>query len=220
MESLMEAKNGRASDQAYSIIKDAILKGKLKPGEKLNKRSMATLCGVSIIPVIDALNRLESEGLVESNPYTGSRVITIDDQWVSDYYILREAIEVQIVRILSFTMGLSDAEPLLRTAEKIDNMAGKPDKFTEFNELHYGFHLGLAKMTGSQSLVEEMKRFHLFSFLVRSEAAYTAMDDMVRTQNYSHQDIIQSILKRNPEEAQKIMRLHIYRSKLDRPYWV
>jgi DNA-binding GntR family transcriptional regulator len=220
MKLLLEAKNGRASDQAYDIIKNAILEGKLKPGEKLNKRSMAALCGVSIIPVIDALNRLENEGLVNSNPYTGSRVITIDDKWISDYYILREAIEVQIVRILSFTMGLSEAEPLLRVAEKIDNMAGKPDKFSEYNELHYDFHLGLATMTGSQGLVEEIKRFHLFSFLVRTEAAYTAMDEMVRIQNYSHQDIIQGILKRNPEEAQKIMRFHIYRSKLDRPYWV
>ncbi|GHV40365.1 hypothetical protein AGMMS49546_14130 [Spirochaetia bacterium] len=51
----------RASDIAYAGIKKAIIKRRFSPGERLGKRAMASLCGVSIIPVIDALNRLESE---------------------------------------------------------------------------------------------------------------------------------------------------------------
>lgn len=57
-----------AADVAYDIIKDKILSGELKPGMKLSKRKMARLAGVSVIPVIEALNRLEADWLVESKP--------------------------------------------------------------------------------------------------------------------------------------------------------
>ena len=56
-----------AVDVAYDIIKDKILSGELKPGMKLSKRKMAEITGVSVIPVIEALNRLEADWLVESS---------------------------------------------------------------------------------------------------------------------------------------------------------
>ncbi|MDR1903698.1 MAG: GntR family transcriptional regulator [Treponema sp.] len=216
-----KSKNSRVSDQAYTIIKQAILEGRLKPGEKLKKRAMAALCGVSIIPVIDALSRLESEGLVESNPYTGSRVVCINDQWMADLFILREAIEVQIVRILCYTIGLPAAEALRGMARKIDHAAGRPDKDPKYDELHYEFHFRLAKETGSRGLVDEVEHLQFFTLLSRSEKNYTGLDSSLISQQYSHEDIITAILKRNPDEAQNIMRNHIYRSRvIEKPYWV
>ncbi|MDR2094284.1 MAG: GntR family transcriptional regulator [Treponema sp.] len=216
-----KSKNSRVSDQAYTVIKRAILEGRLKPGEKLKKREMASLCGVSIIPVIDALSRLESEGLVESNPYTGSRVVCINDQWMTDLFILREAVEVQIVRILCYTIGLPEAEALRSMAQKIDQAAGCPDKYPEYDELHYEFHFRMARETGSKGLVNEMEHLQLFTLLSKSEQNYTSLDSSLISQQYSHEDIITAILKRSPDEAQAIMRNHIYRSRvIEKPYWV
>jgi len=214
-------KNQRASDQAYNIIKKAILDGQLRPGEKLGKRTMAALCKVSITPVIDALNKLESEGFVESNPYNSSRVVSLDEKRTADMYILREAIEVQIVRMLCFTIGLEEAEKLCELAKKIDSMAGNPDKSPEYDELHYKFHMHLAQSTGSRNLTEGMENLHLFSLLAKSEKSYTALEGSLLTQNFSHEDIIMNIIKRNPEEAERIVRNHVYRSRIiPPPYWI
>ena len=211
----------RASDQAYKIIKKAILEGQLKPGEKLGKRSMAALCKVSIIPIVDALNRLEIEGLVESSPYNSSRVVCLDEKRLADMYILREAIEVQIVRMLCFTIGLKEAEELQELAKRIDSMAGNPDKSPDYDELHYQFHMRLAQSTGSRNLMEEMENLHLFSLLVKSEIIYTGLDRSLLTQDYSHEDIIVAILRRRPEDAERIVRNHVYRSLIiSPPYWV
>ena len=216
-----EHKNGRASDQAYTIIKKEILEGRLKPGEKLGKRSMAALCKVSIIPVIDALNRLESEGFVESSPYGSSRVVNFDEKRMADLYILREAIEVQIVRILCFTIGAEEAEKLRSLAKKIDSMAGRPNKSPDYDDLHYQFHLRLAQATGSRNLLEGIENLHLFSLLVRSEIIYTSLEDSPSSEEYSHEDIIIAILKRNPEDAERIVRRHVYRSRIiPPPYWI
>jgi DNA-binding GntR family transcriptional regulator len=216
-----ECKNPRASDEAYRIIKKAIIERKLKSGEKLGKRAMAELCGTSIIPIIDALNRLEGEGLVESNPYTGSRVVSINNEKIADMYILREAIDVQIVRILCYTIGTSDAQPLLQMAKEIDQMAGKSEKDTNYDQMHYQFHLSLARLTGSKALLDEMERLQFFSLFVHAEMNYTSLEKTEEIMVASHEDIITSILKRDPEEAQSIMRKHIYRSGVVKtPYWV
>jgi DNA-binding GntR family transcriptional regulator len=215
-----EPKNTRASDQAYRVIKREILEGKLKPGEKLGKRSMAALCSVSIIPVIDALNRLENEGFVESTPYGSSRVVNFDGR-LADLYILREAIEVQIVRILCFTIGSEEAEKLRSLAIKIDSMAGQSDKTPDYDDLHYQFHIRLAKATGSKNLLDEIENIHIFSLLAKAEILYTTLGNSVPSNEYSHEDIIMAILKRNPEDAERIIRRHIYRSKIiQAPYWI
>jgi DNA-binding GntR family transcriptional regulator len=218
---MSKVKNPRASDEAYRIIKKAIIEGKLHSGEKLGKRAMAELCGTSIIPVIDALNWLEAEGLVESNPYTGSRVVGIDSEKIADLFVLREAIEVQIVRILCYTIGVSDAEPLLELARDIDKMAGLEEKDGRYDEMHYNFHHSLARLTGSKLLLGEIERLEFFSLLVNSEVSYTAREKTDELKAASHEDIITAILKRNPVEAQDIMRFHIYRSgTVKMPYWV
>ena len=214
-------KNTRASDQAYAIIKNGIMAGRFKPGEKLGKRSMAALCKVSVIPVIDALNRLENEGFVESSPYGSSRVVSLDEWRLKDMYVLREAIEVQIVRILCFTIGAEEAEKLLDLAKKIDSMAGRRDKSPDYDDLHYQFHIRLAQASGSRNLLEAIENLHLFPLLAKSEISYTALEDSIPPEDYSHEDIVRAILKRSPEEAERIVRNHVYRSKIIQPpYWI
>ena len=214
-------KNIRASDQAYTIIKTSILKGRLKPGEKLGKRSMAALCKVSITPIIDALNRLETEGFVESTPYNSSKVVSLNEQRLADVYVLREAIEAQIVRMLCFTISLEEAKKLRELAVKIDSLAGNPDKSPDYDEMHYKFHIQLAQDSGSKNLVDQMESLHIFSLLAQSEMSYTSLDRDLLIQDYSHEDIINAILKRNPEEAERIVRNHVYRSRvIPPPYWI
>ena len=216
-----EQKNIRASDQAYTIIKNAILEGRLKAGEKLGKRAMAALCKVSVTPVIDALNRLENEGFVESAPYGSSRVVNLDERRLADIYVLREAIEVQIARILCFTIGAEEAEKLLCLAKKIDALAGHADKPLEYDGLHYQFHVQLARASGSRNLLEGMENLHLFSLLAKAETSYTAIEDSLLPRDFSHEDIIMAILRRNPEEAERIVRHHVYRSLIiPPPYWI
>jgi DNA-binding GntR family transcriptional regulator len=218
---MTKPKNIRASDLAYKIIKKAILEHQFKAGEKLGKQAMAKLCGLSVIPVIDALNRLEGEGLVESNPYTGARVAAVNEERFMDTFIFREAIEAQVVRILCFKMGLAELKILYDTAKTIDAMVGQQDKIPIFDELHYQFHFELAKNAGSKKLMAELERLELFSLLAGTEQSYTSnLENQHLSKEYSHADIITAIMKRDPEEAQRVMRRHIYRPIAEPPCWV
>lgn len=210
----------RASDIAYQKIKNSILEHKLKPGEKLGKRDMAAYCGVSTIPVIEALGRLESEGFIESSPYTGSRVVIMNKNRKTDLLILRESIEVQIVRILCFSLGLDTGQLFLQEAKEIDKLSGLQKNDEDYNTKHYNFHMGLAKATKSDSLIKELKKIQLFSLLEEGELKYSSIPHPNKDL-YTHEDIISSILRRNTIDAETIMRKHIYRSQVvEKPYWV
>ena len=54
------------ADKAYAAIRDDILRGELRPGTTLSRRRLARHLGMSVIPVNDALRRLQGDGLVES----------------------------------------------------------------------------------------------------------------------------------------------------------
>src|SRR5512143_4178650 len=90
-----------SAQRAYEIITEGILTNALKPGQKLTRKAMADLTGVSTISVMEALHMLEREGLVESRPHYGSQVIRMTPTVMKDRYELREAIECHVVRILS-----------------------------------------------------------------------------------------------------------------------
>ena len=62
------------ADEAYLAIRDEILRGQLGPGTPLSRRRLARQLDMSVLPVSDALKRLEEDGLVETRARAGTRV--------------------------------------------------------------------------------------------------------------------------------------------------
>ena len=89
------------SEHAYLLIRERILKGEIPLGGALSRRKLASELGVSLLPVAEALQRLENEGLVESQPRVGTRVCLPTAQDIRDRYEIREALESQAARATS-----------------------------------------------------------------------------------------------------------------------
>jgi DNA-binding GntR family transcriptional regulator len=81
------------ADEAYLAIRDEILRGQLRPGMPLSRRRLAKQLGMSVLPVSDALRKLEEDGLVESRARAGTRVRVPSETDVRELYELREALE-------------------------------------------------------------------------------------------------------------------------------
>ena len=117
-----EASFQTASDIAYKIISRKILDGEFPPGMKLSRRKMAEATGVSVIPVIEALKKLEDDRLVESKPQWGSFVTVPTLEKVRQSYQLREAIECQSARYLAEHMTAEQEAVLYALAEELDTV--------------------------------------------------------------------------------------------------
>ena len=83
------------SDNLFSTIKDDILTGKLKSGEKLTEKVICNQYSISRTPVREALQKLEMEGLVESIPNRGFFVLGLTVRDYEDMFTLRKLYEIQ-----------------------------------------------------------------------------------------------------------------------------
>jgi DNA-binding GntR family transcriptional regulator len=200
-----------AADYAYTMICERILNGELKPGQRLTRKDMAELTGVSIIPVIDALHRLESEGLVESLPYVGSRVINLTAETKRDRYALRLAAESQIARMIAGGRLREDVKyGLIEQAKIIDTQLLINDMDKTTWEMHYDFHSGLARLTGCPSLVDAMRRDHLFMLLEWQELSHWQPEnDHPDSDALSHVWLLEELLSGEPGRAELAARRHI-----------
>ena len=201
-----------SGETAYNTIAEKIISGDLPPGEKLSVRAMAELTGVSTIPVIEALQRLEYEGLVESFPHWGSRVVALTPETIRDRNALREAVECQAVRIVA-EMDLSKEEQLRLNSlvTQLDSLPRSLEQGNPFWSRHYEFHMELAKLTGCFSLERALHNVSLFHLLQRNILAKEAM--LTDIPNDLHLRIVEAILKKKPDEAERTMREHIRLSR-------
>ncbi len=203
-----------AANFAYDIICRKIIGGELPQGAKLSRRKMAKLTGVSILPVIEALHRLEDEGLVESFPYFGSKVIQLTAETIADRFALREAVECQVARILARHLAHELETRLLYHARELDATSRAPEQEDTFWERHYRFHLTLAQATGRPSLEKALHRINLFQILQRSVSTQKLTKTPIPAD--IHMQIMDGIASRDPDAAEKAMRDHLHFSGLIR----
>lgn len=199
------------ADRAYNIICDGIINGELKPGEKLSRRRMASLTGVSIIPVVEALHRLENEGLVESRPHWGSRVVELTPETMRDRVALRESIECQVARMLCGRLTPLEQEELETAAAEIDQLSLRRDEGPYWERHHY-FHLRMAELTGCQSLIDALHRINMFTLLQQAETRARNVPDAIPPDN--HRRIVRALKGNDPTAVEEEMRAHIYQSRL------
>ena len=202
--------NKSATECAYEVIRNAILRGDLAPGQRLTVRATAELTGTSVIPVIQALHRLEEEGLVESFPRWGSRVITLDRETIRDHYLLREAVECQVARILARQMTAFQASELRSMAGELDRLLLVDPEADALWDLDYKLHLTMAEFTGSKALGKALSRINLFRLLqtVRERVSMKLAnlpDDL-------HRRLVDALTSGDQGRAEQAMREHIYLS--------
>jgi DNA-binding GntR family transcriptional regulator len=82
-----------AHETVYRTLRGNIAAGKLRPGSRLVQRQLAQQMGTSTIPVIDALRRLEGEGLLVTTPGIGTHVRGWQPHEVEEVYLLRASLE-------------------------------------------------------------------------------------------------------------------------------
>lgn len=96
------------AEYAYRSLHQKILRGELKPGERLRINELTKQLGISNSPVIEAMRRLEQDGLVESRPNAGVRVQRWSAEDITSAILTREALEGIAARL--FVLQANDAQ--------------------------------------------------------------------------------------------------------------
>lgn len=86
------------ADQVYASLHEAILSGELPAGSRLRIRDIAEQVGTSVMPVREAIRRLEEAGLAERSPHKGAVVRTHSLEELIHVYEVRRILEVAAAR--------------------------------------------------------------------------------------------------------------------------
>src|SRR5512137_2033776 len=81
-------------DYAYAVLRAAILRCEMKPGDRLVIDTLSTQLGISPIPIRAALQRLQAQGLVEITPHTGAVVSEIPLGNIEQVSLVLERLEL------------------------------------------------------------------------------------------------------------------------------
>ena len=174
--------------------------------ERLVREEIAQRLGVSHMPVIEALLRLEQDGLAESIPNRGARVKTVSLETVRNECVLREAIECQVARLVAEAASGSQLDRLTSSARRLDRLMQRGDSGSEIGmELHMEFHLDLARFTGFALLREQLEAVwlrHLMQINWLNAALQPVPADW-------HQSLLAALGGGDPDTAERAMREHV-----------
>ena len=119
-----------------AALREAIITGVLKPGERLRQVPLAKELNASRVPVTAALHTLEAEGLVDYTPHRGTKVRVLEPEELEETYQLRIVLETFALRLAIERISPADVEELADLAEQIDGKTD-PDQRRELTDRFY-----------------------------------------------------------------------------------
>src|ERR1700677_2692885 len=120
------SKNHGLAAEAYTTVRERIIRGELAIGQVISRRKLAAELGMSFLPVSEALLRLENEGLLESRPRAGTRVRMPTREDVEGQYIVREALEVKSAMLFAEVATPAERAELIKMAARVDSLSFSP----------------------------------------------------------------------------------------------
>lgn len=196
----------------YENLKRRIITNTLKPGDPLNEGILSKEFKISKTPVREALQQLEKKGLVENIPGKGAFISRFSFQDIRELFEIREILECEVIKRVAARgdLNLAEARSIRDKFTASETNGGRNGKnyFSAGDQIHsFIFHAyGNRKLIREyQGLQEQIVRITLY-FLTpnRQERATKSFKE--------HLEIIDSLIARDPQRAEKAIRIHLHNS--------
>ena len=193
-------------DVVYKTLREAILKGNLKPGERLMEMKLANKLVVSRTPIREAIRMLELEGLAITIPRRGAQVAKMTEKDMEDVYEIRRTLELLTVKY--FKGGLSvDKIADIRYAQKVFEEAVAEGDHAEIERKDNEFHTVIYAATGNGRLVVIMNS--LQEQLSRYRWAYLQHHSRLQELIEEHRIIVDALESGSEEAVIEAMMAHL-----------
>lgn len=193
-------------DVVFNTLRQAILRGELKPGERLMEIQLANKLGVSRTPIREAIRKLELEGLVLMIPRRGAEVAEITEKSLRDVLEVRGALEELAVELACDRINGEEIEALKVAATHFEETLQGGD-VTAYAEADVQFHDIIYNATDNQRLIQLL--FNLREQMYRYRVEYLKRTEVHATLLAEHQWIIDCLEKRDKLTAKQAVSTHI-----------
>ncbi len=193
-------------------LRQSIVSGQLKPGERLNESALARQFGISRIPVREALAQLQQDGLVMNNPWRGMFVTSLSAEDVQRINGLRVVLEAEALRLCQLRMQARQARRLTQLVERMEAWDGESQLDSAALDLE--FHRTIWEVAGNPYLSKALDS--LVSALFAHKALEYVSADLKRWRLHHHRELLEVALGRSEVIAEVAIISHL-RTAFDAP---
>ena len=193
-------------DVVFNTLRQAILTGELKPGERLMEIHLANKLGVSRTPIREAIRKLELEGLVTMIPRRGAEVAQITEKSMNDVLEVRRAMDALCVELACDRITPEELQELKKACDTFE-AAVKTGDIKQIARTDVALHDIIVQATGNQRLIqlvnnlsEQMYRYR-FEYIKDASQRERLIEE--------HKNIYESIVCKDKERAAQAARVHI-----------
>ena len=196
--------------QVYDALRDAIVNGRLKAGDRIIEDRVCSELRVSRSPLREALRRLEGEGLVTIMPRHGAVVTELTEQDGSDLFAVREVLEGLAARLAAEHVNgqeLSELEDICLSMERAIR-AGDTQAVVELNTR---FHESVTRASRNRWIRElvtgikaQIRRIYRSSIEVPDRASSSLAE---------HRAILDALRQKDAQRAERLAREHVLRAR-------
>lgn len=191
----------------YRILREAIIKGQLQPGERLIQDELAKSLGVSRMPIREAVKQLAAEGYVTLEPHKGAIVKEFTIHELEELYFLRAKFEpLAAAESLKFC-----TQTIITELEMLNEQMKKTDDTNQYIKLNIQFHHLLIKNCPWEKLNTYIH--HLWTGFPQQTPHLLL--DQVKTSIMEHEQIVQAIKKNDIALSCQLLERHITRAGQD-----
>ncbi len=194
------------AEHATQQLREAIISGALAPGETLLLNDLAKKLDISIMPVREALKRLQYEGLVEQPPQKEARVSPLSLADLDDTYAARILMETRAIRRSAALFTEDDYSRLLKILEQYEFAYDQHEDATG-RVLHKRFHFGMYQVGASpwllgmiSTLWDNSERYRRLSLEHRGS---------IHDRRNEHADVLEACHRKDADKASKLLESHL-----------
>jgi DNA-binding GntR family transcriptional regulator len=194
-------------DRIAEMVRESIIDGRIRPGERLAEPDLASRLGVSRTPLREALLQLDSEGFVVVTPRRGAVVsdLSIDD--ARETYLVKGALECLAARLACERITEEELESLRDNNERMGQMATARNRDNRrLLQLNSEFHATICAASGVEKLIQYV---HILrSQTLRYNYIYLSVLSHLSASVREHARILEALARRDGEAAEGAVRAH------------
>lgn len=196
--------NGTASEHVYTKLRGMIEAGELKPGMRLIQRDLARQLKTSNIPIVEAIRRLEHDGLVIANPNRGAQVIDWSVDEMESAIMVRSSLEQVAARLCAVRATDEQREKLRHLGQRFSECAAAGD-IAECQTTDAALHALIVKCSGSRLLTRMLNNSRVITNTIRN---ITWLPVVVSRPDI-HSALIEAVVSGDEERAETEAKRHI-----------
>jgi DNA-binding GntR family transcriptional regulator len=190
-------------EKILETIRDAILKGNMKPGERVSEPDLAERFGISRTPIREAFRQLESEGYLHVVPRKGAVVASLSERDIEEFYAIKIILEGFAARMAAEKLTARDLERLESINERLQKIASEGD-VKNFFRVHNEFHEVFIKAAGNEKLHDMINQ--LVMKFKRLRLASLSQPGRMEISVEDHRNMIQAFKDHDGDRADSLVR--------------